>query len=79
MILSLSYTIFAAACILWYGALIIVTIHLSLIVSFSGVGRELWQIILGRAITGLGGAGMVTMAAVIITGQFFHHILHLVF
>jgi MFS family permease len=41
-----------------------------LIVSFSGIGQELWQVILGRVITGLGGAGMVTMAAVIITGKF---------
>lgn len=29
----------------------------------------MWQVILGRAVTGVGGAGMVTLASVIITGE----------
>ncbi|KAL2008977.1 hypothetical protein VTN00DRAFT_7171, partial [Thermoascus crustaceus] len=32
-----------------------------------GLGREMWQVILGRAISGIGGAGTMTVAAVIIT------------
>ncbi|KAF4458698.1 multidrug resistance [Fusarium albosuccineum] len=32
-----------------------------------GVGQSMWQVILGRVISGSGGAGMTTMASVIIT------------
>jgi len=35
---------------------------------YSGLGREMWQVILGRAISGIGGAGTITVAAVIIAG-----------
>ncbi|KAL2003748.1 hypothetical protein VTN02DRAFT_2384 [Thermoascus thermophilus] len=34
--------------------------------TYSGLGREMWQVILGRAISGIGGAGTMTVAAVII-------------
>ena len=34
----------------------------------SGTATELWQIILGRVVSGAGGAGMTSMIAVIITG-----------
>lgn len=40
---------------------------------YSGLGREMWQVILGRAISGIGGAGTMTVAAVIITGMFEMH------
>lgn len=29
----------------------------------------MWQVILGRAVTGVGGAGIVILASVIITGE----------
>jgi hypothetical protein len=35
----------------------------------SGLGRDMWAVILGRAISGIGGAGISGMAAVIITGM----------
>ncbi|KAI1028197.1 hypothetical protein LB504_012477 [Fusarium proliferatum] len=35
--------------------------------NFSGAGQSMWQVILGRVISGSGGAGMTTMASVIIT------------
>ena len=38
-------------------------------VAFSGAGKELWQVALGRAISGLGGAGMTSLVSVLITGN----------
>lgn len=35
----------------------------------SGVGQSMWQVIVGRVISGSGGAGMMALAAVIITGE----------
>ncbi|KAF9892941.1 hypothetical protein FE257_000533 [Aspergillus nanangensis] len=35
----------------------------------SGVGPGLWAVISGRAISGIGGAGIMTMGSVIITGE----------
>ncbi|KAI1045843.1 hypothetical protein LB505_010619 [Fusarium chuoi] len=35
--------------------------------NFRGAGQSMWQVILGRVISGSGGAGMTTMASVIIT------------
>ncbi|KAL1968141.1 hypothetical protein VTN77DRAFT_2272 [Rasamsonia byssochlamydoides] len=32
-----------------------------------GIGRQMWHVILGRTVTGVGGAGMVAMASIIIT------------
>jgi hypothetical protein len=45
----------------WYDKLTVST--------HSGTAGAMWQVILGRAVTGLGGAGMVTLAAIIITGE----------
>ena len=36
---------------------------------YSGAGVTLWQVIIGRAIAGLGGAGMVSLVAVLIAGK----------
>ncbi|KAJ5772753.1 hypothetical protein N7457_007649 [Penicillium paradoxum] len=33
----------------------------------SGVGSHIWEVILGRAISGMGGAGIITISAIIIT------------
>ena len=35
----------------------------------SGAGATLWQVILGRAIAGLGGAGMTSLVSVLIAGK----------
>jgi MFS family permease len=35
----------------------------------SGLGITLWQVIIGRVIAGIGGAGMNAMISVIITGM----------
>lgn len=40
-----------------------------LTLSCSGLGGQMWQVILGRAVTGVGGAGIVILASVIITGE----------
>ncbi|KAB8252962.1 major facilitator superfamily domain-containing protein [Aspergillus flavus] len=33
----------------------------------SGIGRDLWTVIIGRAVSGIGGAGIMTLGSVIIT------------
>ena len=35
----------------------------------SGAGVAMWQVILGRAISGLGGAGMTSLVSVLIAGK----------
>ena len=35
----------------------------------SGAAATLWQVILGRAIAGLGGAGMTSLVSVLIAGK----------
>ena len=35
----------------------------------SGLGRTLWQVILGRAIAGVGGSGMTVIVSIIVTGN----------
>jgi MFS family permease len=35
----------------------------------SGVGHDMWVVILGRAISGMGGAGTMTISSIIITGE----------
>ena len=35
----------------------------------SGIGQTLWMVILGRAISGIGGAGIMTVSSIIITGM----------
>ncbi|QRD90971.1 putative efflux pump antibiotic resistance protein [Aspergillus flavus] len=35
----------------------------------SGIGRDLWTVIIGRAVSGIGGAGIMTLGSVIITGM----------
>lgn len=40
-----------------------------LLMNGSGVGSRMWIVILGRAISGMGGAGTMTISAVIITGM----------
>ncbi|KAE8370217.1 major facilitator superfamily domain-containing protein [Aspergillus caelatus] len=34
---------------------------------FRGIGRDLWTVIVGRAVSGIGGAGIMTLGSVIIT------------
>ncbi|KAB8224274.1 major facilitator superfamily domain-containing protein [Aspergillus novoparasiticus] len=34
---------------------------------FRGIGRDLWAVIIGRAVSGIGGAGIMTLGSVIIT------------
>ena len=36
---------------------------------YRGTGMLLWHVIAGRVMTGLGGAGMVALISVIITGR----------
>ena len=40
----------------------------------SGVGWTLWQVILGRGISGLGGAGMISLVSIYITGIVLPHL-----
>ena len=35
----------------------------------SGVGQTMWMVILGRAVSGIGGAGIMTVSSIIITGM----------
>ncbi|KKA22964.1 Multidrug resistance protein Fnx1 [Rasamsonia emersonii CBS 393.64] len=53
-----------------YGRKLILLVAYSLFAAgciICGVAGQMWQVILGRAVTGVGGAGMVTLASVIIT------------
>lgn len=50
-------------------ALRLQTINFVLTLS-SGVGSSMSQVIAGRAITGIGGGGMMTMASIVITGMY---------
>lgn len=34
-----------------------------------GLGQTMWQVILGRAVTGSGAAGMASLGLVLITGK----------
>lgn len=52
------------------GTLLHVLSILELNVCCSGAGATLWQVIAGRAIGGIGGAGMASLVSVIITGMF---------
>lgn len=36
----------------------------------SGIGQTYWQVLAGRAISGIGGAGMTALVSIIITGGF---------
>lgn len=36
----------------------------------SGIGQTYWQVILGRIVAGCGASGMVSLASIIITGEF---------
>ena len=38
--------------------------------SCSGLAPDMWIVIVGRAISGIGGAGVMTMSSIIITGTF---------
>lgn len=38
------------------------------LIVLSGLGSQMWIVILGRAISGIGGAGTMTISSVIITG-----------
>ena len=40
------------------------------IILYSGAGQSMWQVIVGRVISGSGGAGLTSLAAVIIAGKF---------
>jgi len=35
----------------------------------SGIGHDMWVVILGRAVSGMGGAGTMTVSSIIITGK----------
>jgi hypothetical protein len=35
----------------------------------SGIGSTLWQVILGRVVSGIGGAGMTALVSILITGM----------
>jgi hypothetical protein len=35
---------------------------------FSGIGKTYWQILVGRAISGIGASGMVALTSIVITG-----------
>lgn len=38
--------------------------------SASGLGQSMWQVILGRAISGSGGSGAASIGLVLVTGEF---------
>jgi hypothetical protein len=35
----------------------------------SGIGQEMWQVIAGRVVGGIGGSGMVALVSILITGE----------
>lgn len=42
---------------------------LSTLMGHSGVGNTMWQVIVGRVISGVGGAGMTALVSILITGE----------
>ncbi|KAI1086070.1 MFS general substrate transporter [Rostrohypoxylon terebratum] len=50
-----------------YGRKSVLLVAYALFAIGSGVGQSMWQVILGRVISGSGGAGLMSLAAVIIT------------
>lgn len=36
---------------------------------YSGIGQSYWQVLAGRAISGIGGAGMTALVSIIIAGK----------
>lgn len=68
--LVFAYLVFTFGCILWY--VLLVNASCSLLNSeilCSGIGTTYWHVLAGRAISGVGGAGMVGLVAVIIAGR----------
>lgn len=39
------------------------------LIDCSGIGSQMWVVILGRVISGMGGGGCMTISSVIITGK----------
>lgn len=39
-------------------------------ITFRGIGQTMWQVLAGRVVSGFGQAGMMVLAAVVITGNF---------
>jgi MFS family permease len=40
-----------------------------LLTDSSGIGQTMWQVIAGRIVAGIGGAGMTVIVSVLITGK----------
>lgn len=63
---------FLIGCGLWYVELCLakhIASKLIFVSFFSGIGQTYWQVIAGRAISGVGGAGMNGLVSVIIAGK----------
>lgn len=62
----ISYFLFAFGCILRCVAHLLAP-QVRILTVNSGIGSQMWMVVLGRAISGSGGAGIMTISSVIIT------------
>lgn len=54
----------------FYGALHSTTQRTTYEPTYRGIGQTMWQVLVGRVVSGFGQAGMMVLAAVVITGNF---------
>lgn len=61
------WTVFGLGCLLVYvPKLLVLTMTLT---KDRGVGQTYWQIILGRAISGIGSAGKIALTSIVVAGK----------
>lgn len=68
-VLIVSYSIFALGCVITWVYLFF-HIYRVILILRRGLSQSMWQAVTGRVVCGLGGAGMVVIVAVLITGEF---------
>lgn len=71
-VLLMAYFLFSVGCVIGYAAYSMKPVFHFLDIAEqhnSAFAREIWQVILGRAISGIGGAGLITVGSVIVTGM----------
>ncbi|BDD63446.1 hypothetical protein MAP00_008333 [Monascus purpureus] len=69
-VLLMAYFLFSVGCVIGYAAYSMKPVFHFLDIAEqhnSAFAREIWQVILGRAISGIGGAGLITVGSVIVT------------
>jgi hypothetical protein len=68
-VLIVSYLMFALGCVITW---VYQFTHIDrvILILHRGLSQSMWQAVMGRVVCGLGGAGMVVIVAVVITGEF---------